>query len=131
MGLPENSSRGVPLSRTSNLPGDEMTLTHTGLPINCLRSKQSEFLSSLADPTTTSPDQGDSVPEEGCVCHLAMAPTSPLIPAHAYLARTQGCVEGSSMDCPLQVSGMRAQSPNSPVFILLASLPCHFTVLCT
>lgn len=63
--------------------------------------------------------------------HLAMAPTSPLILAHAYLARTQGCVEGSSMDRPLRVSGMRAQSPDSPVFILLASLQCYFALLCT
>lgn len=78
-----------------------MTWTHTGLPINCLQFQtESEFPSSLADPAITSLSR-ETVFLRKDVFHLAMAPTSPLIPAHAYLARTQSCVEGSSIDRPL------------------------------
>ena len=102
-----------------------------GFPINCLQFQtESEFPSSLADPAITSLTK-ETVFLRKDVFHLAMAPTSPLIPVHAYLARTQGCVEGSFTDHPLRVSGMRVQSPDSPVFILLASLQCYFALLCT
>lgn len=130
MGLPENSARRVPLSRTSNPPGDEMTLTHTAFLSTAHHSKQSEFPSSLADPATTSPDQGDSVPEKRCV-PLGYGP---------YLStHICPCLSGKNTGLCRRVihgpssAGVRDEGSASRFssLYLIASLPCHFAVLCT
>lgn len=93
-------------------------------------SKQSEFPSSLADPATTSPDQGDSVPEKRCV-PLGYGP---------YLStHICPCLSGKNTGLCRRVihgpssAGVRDEGSASRFssLYLIASLPCHFAVLCT